>query len=244
MDKLGQILGVSALLCCLSACETIQDSHCFCKCGFDSHEEIESSFGASKVDLLADSEFVEGIDGRALRVKKGTLPLRVEFLHNLPESCGKIEYWAKIENPGAYMPSQFLPLDITGWHVMNRVTTNTGAGTSGWQCSVAGYHLYQFHGCGSRSISEVFGPLDPASWHHYETSWNIDGLSSDPEKVVSFRIDGVEFLSASKATLDHERFVKHLRSSRILGIGGDTHSSCRSTVDFLIDNLKIWDVDK
>ena len=243
MKKIGQILTVMVALCCLSACETIPDVHCFCQCGFDSHEEIESSFGASKVDLLADSEFVEGIDGRALRVKKGTLPLRVEFFHNLPESCGKIEYWARLENPGRNMPSQFLPLDITGWHVMNRITTNTGAGSCGWQCSIAGYHLYQFGGVGVHSLSEVFGPLDPTAWHHYETRWNIDGLSSDPEKVVSFRIDGMEVLSATKATLDRERFGKHLRSSRVLGIGGDTHSSCRSSVDFLIDNLKIWDVE-
>lgn len=216
---------------------------CVYHCTFDGAESVSAETVGVKMMCGAGLEYAEGVRGKALRVPAGLIPVKAEFSRGLPIEKGRISYWTKIEDPADAFSGNTYFLSFNGWHMMHRICTNSGAGTSGWQASIGGFHLYGFRGCGSRPYSSLFPKgVDPKSWHHYEFVWNTNGIHGAESKIVQYRIDGQEILSAPKTEFNRARFVSHMNTCKQMVIGGADKDV--SAHPFLIDELEILLTDE
>lgn len=216
---------------------------CVYHCTFDGGESVSGETSGVNVMCGAGLEYAEGVRGKALRVPAGLIPVKAEFSRGLPIEKGRISYWTKIEDPADAFSGNTYFLSFNGWHMMHRICTNSGAGTSGWQASIGGFHLYGFRGCGSRPYSSLFPKgADPKSWHHYEFVWNTNGIHGAESKIVQYRIDGREILSAPKTEFNRARFVSHMNTCKQMVIGGADKDV--SAHPFLIDELEILSTDE
>lgn len=215
---------------------------CIYRCTFDGAESVRAVAGAN-VMSGAGLNFVEGVKGKALSVQAGMVPMRVDFEKGLPLEKGRISYWIKLEDAAQSFRGNTYFLSFNGWFMMHRISTNTGAGTCGWQASIGGYHLYGFQGCGSRPYASLFPPeADPKGWHQYEFVWNTNGIHGAESKIVQYRIDGKEVLSAAKSELDMKRYLWHMNTCKKMTIGGMQTET--SQQPFLIDELEICATDE
>lgn len=245
----------AAFVVLLVGCVSLQqDKDLVYCCSFDSVDKIKTPAKGGPAEILGDIELRDGVCGKALVVTPQSAKIRVPFANGLPVDRGCIEFDAKMfDLPSSYGdgPSpkffHFTILDERWYIFFLEINANDGAGRSGWKAVVGGRNLATFeHRFGSGSYKTLFGEQDCLSWHHYNISWDLKGLSSAKNKAILIKIDGKEILSAAVGTIDLVDFNKRMTSSLELLFNGsfDDKRFPRTKVPFLIDEFKVWSVPK
>ena len=226
--------------------------HLICHITFDDEASLVSP-SVGPTGIVDKATFEPGVKGSALLVKASQPPVAI---YQLPENFlsprGCIEFWAKISGErdtyGGCDPIFYQVFYAPGIESSISFTSNNGAALHGLVGRLIQHNRITARGFGgSYPYREILGD-DVHGWHHYAFTWNTEGVTDytckdgTPSQAVLF-IDG-------KPYLDHNlewgkdnaaALIKFIANPAKLGfpsVNGATAS------DYLIDEFKIWDIDK
>ena len=223
------------------------------------HSTLDSVGAISKpligeVGMCFDASFVAGKAGAALHVPEHTRVAAIPFLQGLPQECGCIEFWARVEKAGSTFRDGGDPMllyisgdndsDIFGWIEYNK---NDGCGQGGIGLFLAGFRAYT----GRNGISN-YAQILPADsiheWHHYAAIWNVEGIEAIEGKArFAVLVDGKVVAQATGTgnrpwdDFDEEGFLEAMRRSVTLNLSRPDTRWGHSP--YSIDELKVWNSD-
>lgn len=196
----------------------------------------------------------DGKSGKAFLVTAGCVSLSYPFPAGFIGDRGCIEFWAKILRPTSKYrncdPCFFHQRFDNGEETVLGFSANNGMGRGGLCGRVVHYEreterMYSWE----KSYAPVLGEDGIGDWHHYAIVWNTQGIRGYARKdgkpsVAVMMLDGQVVADESFAghrddVLDSFRGtvanLSTLYFPRYQASGGR---------DFLIDEFKIWKVDK
>lgn len=229
-------------------------------CTFDNREStLRPLIGKADVRIL-NATFEKGKNGNAMRVQRGLPAIEVKLPPNTFGNKGCIEFWAKLIDGKTEFTTGGDPRFFTlyslnegacgGQMGVFEYASNSGNGNRGlWGGFLAGFAATH-SGCGQlMPYSDIFHGKPYEQWHHYAISWNTSGVGSSSDsqftnnRVVLF-IDGQKVSTVHRAG-SSDMTYEMLNVPTLIGIPmQELGPSYNNKASFLIDDFKIWNLDK